>query len=270
MAVVSPKVGSGTHIATLVQKLIRVINIAPASTQQAALDKKGKIFYNHSLIGITTNSPDMFVNQIAAHPAAVLRRVDVFVDVVVKQQFVRNGTSQLDPEKVNQYSTYSDPKGQVVDAWDFILYKYIVVDGGKPVRQDLVRIGSTREFLKTLSDMWFEHARGESRTLKSCGSGSFSICKNCHMVGADIDGICRHIGCRVQNGQASIFGLVMKLIVEYKVEWVGYYLTFCASISTVVFEELLKRCVGGYWLPVFEYLCYIYAFSSGRDRKSVV
>ena len=70
------------------------------------------------------------------------------------------------------------------------------------------------------------------------------------LLGADIDGICRHIGCRVQNGQASIFGLVMKLVVEYKVEWIGYYLTFCASISTVVFEELLKRVIGGCWFPV--------------------
>lgn len=267
VAVVSPKVGTGAHIAALIQKLIRVINVAPASTQQAALDKKGKIFYNHSLIGITTNSPDMFVSQIAAHPSAVFRRIDVYVDVVVKDQFVKKGTTQLDPAKVNQYSPYSDAKGQIVDAWDFTLYKYIVVHGGKPVRQDILKTGSTREFLKTLSDMWFEHAQCESQTLRSCGSGSFTICKKCYMVGADIDGICRHPDCRnpgVPSGSASMFGLIMKLVVEYKVEWVGYYLTFCASISTVLFEELAKRGTGGFWIPLFEYFAYVYAFSGGR------
>ena len=265
VAVVSPKVSTGSHIATLIQKLIRVINVAPASTQQAALDKKGKIFYNHSLIGITTNSPDMFVRQIAAHPAAVLRRIDVFVDVVVKHNFVKPGTSQLDPAKMNQFSAYSDSKGQIVDAWEFTLYKYVVVNGGNPVRQDIAKMSSTREFIKTLSDMWYDHARGEMQTLRSCGSNSFTICSKCHMVGADIDGICRHPECRnpgTSSGSASLFGLCMKLIVEYKVEWVGYYLTYCAYISTVVFEEVIKRTPGGYYLPIVEYFAYSYAFRS--------
>ncbi len=264
VAVVGPKTNNGSHIATLINKLIKIINIAPASTQQASLDRKGKIFHNQSLIGITTNTPTMFVEQVAAHSAAIFRRIDVFVEITVKDEFVRDGSTQLDSEKVSYFSPYQDQKGQVVDAWHFHMYKY-TVNGDRATRATIFKTGSTHEFLRKMSDLWYAHAKSEARTQKNCGTGAYTICRKCHMVGADVDGFCRYRGCRnpgVPSGVASLFNLGMKLLVEYRLEWVPRYLTTCAALSSVCLEEMIKRTGFGAGFPVFEYVAYVALFGS--------
>ena len=264
VAVVGPKVNTGSHIATLIDKLIKIINVAPASTQQASLDRKGKIFHNQSLIGITTNTPTMFVEQVAANSAAIFRRIDVFVEITVKDGFVQDGSTQLDSEKVSQFSPYQDQKGQVVDAWHFHMYKYIV-NGNRTIRSTIFDTDSTHEFLMQMSSMWYAHAKSEARTQRNCGTGAYTICRKCYMVGADVDGFCRYRGCRnpgVSSGVASLFNLGMKVLIEYRLNWVPRYLTTCAALSSVCLEELFKRTRFGAGFPMFEYVAYVALFGS--------
>ena len=264
VAVVNPKVNTGSHIATLIDKLIKILNVAPASTQQASLDRKGKIFHNQSLVGITTNTPTMFVEQIAAHAAAIFRRIDVFVEIKVKDEFVQEGSTQLDSEKISRFSPYQDQKGQVVDAWHFQMYKYIV-NGNRTIRSTILNTSSTHEFLMKMSQLWYAHAKSEARTQRNCGTGAYTTCRKCHMVGADIDGFCRYPSCRnpgVSSGVASLFNLGMKLLVEYRLDWVPRYLTTCAALSSVCLEEIIKRAEFGVGFPMFEYVAYVALFGS--------
>lgn len=263
VAVVGPKVNTGAHIASLIQKLIKILNVSPASSMQAGLDKKGKIFYNHSIVGITTNQPEMFVPQIAATPSAIFRRVDVFVDMQVKPEFCKEGTTQLDPSKLDQASRYNGRRGQLVDCWNFQMY-YYVVNGNQTSRREILQTGSSVAFLKKLSDMWFEDADNSTRSQKSCGTGTFKPCSRCHMVGADSDGLCHASTCRavVGGGYMSLFTIVMKVLLVIDVSYVAHWLFLSSNLAFICIEEYIKRAAFGYIFPIVEYIAYVAVFRS--------
>ena len=131
----------------------------------------------------------------------------------MKDEYKLDGSTQLDSNKIAEKSLYVDQRGQVPNAWDIHMY-YYVANGDTLISKDILRTGDTSEFLQKLSDMWFDNARNEARTQKSCGAGTFRCCTNCHLVGADIDGLCHRPQCRrdpddelVSVGQMSIFAL---------------------------------------------------------------
>lgn len=92
--------------------LIGAINNIPLITSQAEAADKGKVPFLCEWVGITSNIHDLSVHEYYNNTYAVLRRFPYRIEPVVKEEFRKAGTTQLDSSKV--------PRGeQYPDCWKF-------------------------------------------------------------------------------------------------------------------------------------------------------
>lgn len=96
--------------------LIGAINNIPLITNQAEACDKGKIPFLCEWVGITSNIHDLSVSHYYNNTYAVLRRLPYRIEPVVKDEYVKSGTTQLDPSKV-------PPGEQYPDCWKFHVCK---------------------------------------------------------------------------------------------------------------------------------------------------
>ena len=66
----------------------------------------------------------------------------------------------------------------------------------------------------------------------------------------------------VVTGIVQEFQFGMKVLVEYRLDWVPRYLTTCAALSSVCLEELVKRTKFGMGFPMLEYIAYVALFGN--------
>jgi hypothetical protein len=105
---------------------VEMVNTVPLSTNQAGLNEKGKVFFKCPFVIGTTNSRNAGIPSVFKDGAGALRRF-LFVDPVVKEQYRKPGTQQL--------QGCNDPS--VVDMWDIKIRRYVNV-GSKYNEQFLV------------------------------------------------------------------------------------------------------------------------------------
>lgn len=120
--------------------VIQLINMAPYTSNQAELDKKGKVPVLAKLVVANTNVLDMNVFHYFSHPSAVQRRFKFVLTPFVKEEFCRqdaNGKSinMLDGEKANEW--FENKKKElghdcepIPDYWNFELMEWLPVPIG--------------------------------------------------------------------------------------------------------------------------------------------
>lgn len=120
--------------------VIQLINMAPYTSNQAELDKKGKVPVLAKLVVANTNVLDMNVFHYFSHPSAVQRRFKFVLTPYVKEEFCRrdaenNYINMLDGEKANEW--FENKKKElgndcepIPDYWNFELLEWLPVPIG--------------------------------------------------------------------------------------------------------------------------------------------
>lgn len=105
----------------LVHKIIEFSNAIPSPALKAEVDEKGKIYPNHTVLGITSNKEHMFVNGVFTTAQAIYRRVPILIEVLVPTEFSSGGTIDL-----NKVQASGRP---LVDIIQFQIFRRYEKDG---------------------------------------------------------------------------------------------------------------------------------------------
>lgn len=102
-------------------RIIRFANAAPCRLNAAELDRKGKLVFTSPLIVCSTNrykywSPSLYCNE------ALVRRFDVWIDMVPRVEYCTDATRDLEPKK-RRLDKRKLGKGVVYDACEYRLLK---------------------------------------------------------------------------------------------------------------------------------------------------
>jgi hypothetical protein len=110
----NPKASQGTTIANPTAPIIEMVNNVCTPLNMADLGSKGNLYWNFLLLFITSNVPDLNATLHSNEPISVLRRINLFILPVVREQYRMAGSHMLDPSKV--------PANVLVpDLWSFKL-----------------------------------------------------------------------------------------------------------------------------------------------------
>lgn len=91
-----------------VEYIISLINNQGHCPPQAALEDKGKTPILADLVLITTNVADMNIPLYYKASYAVYRRVPIHIEPIVKEQYRKPGSSDIDPEKATDGGAFPD------------------------------------------------------------------------------------------------------------------------------------------------------------------
>jgi hypothetical protein len=104
--------------------LMRVNNNAKATAVMADLELKNKITIEPEVVLLTTNDPTIGAYDCSKNPVSVLRRVHIYLDFRVRDEFRKDGSRMIDPDKV--YAAYGDKEvWEVQDVWLCDAYEYV-------------------------------------------------------------------------------------------------------------------------------------------------
>lgn len=108
-----PKIKPEHAKTTPVDAIMRIANNELTAAVKAELDQKGTVFFNNRLLMITTNQADLYAPVYSVEPAALLRRINVHANFVVRREF-QNHLGHLDPTKIRDHPASAG--GKFVDA----------------------------------------------------------------------------------------------------------------------------------------------------------
>lgn len=118
----------------VLQELTSVIDSAAYMCNMSDVADKGSIYCRPELVAIDTNNAELNLGYTVNNPAAYKRRF-IFVEVSVRPEYRKDGTSALDPEKTVEGEGY-------FDKWFFTVYRMdplTVKDSRRVVIADKVR-----------------------------------------------------------------------------------------------------------------------------------
>lgn len=232
--------------AALNSAIIKILNIFPYRTEQAALENKGKVFCNFQCVVFTSNVYDFCAYQSANCPSAILRRAGYFIEPVVKPEFRINGSAQLDSNLVERYIQQHEVyNGQPLPLHTFNVWIYRVGDDGRAFSEDVLQDIEIDELMKFLRDAWDKHARNEVGRMKR--GTNVQYCTNCRTVGAHPETkLCRACTQIVRDLSARQMMSVIQLINFMKT-------SYAHAIHAPFFEEYVKLQLFGFH-PIFALL----------------
>lgn len=90
-----------------VMEMLQMINVAPYTTNQAELEKKGKVPFMPEFVIASTNTRTLNVDKYFSFPSAVQRRLPFIITPKVKPEYQSEVTSMMDSSKVPDFSSES-------------------------------------------------------------------------------------------------------------------------------------------------------------------
>lgn len=112
--VANAKAAPGTSLPNQCWPLVEAINNSPLLLNMADVESKGNVAFCSQVVAVTSNVRDLCASQYSNEPVSVLRRFNVFIEPTVRPQYVRAGTTMLDPAKVPSRDEVPLP-----DLWTF-------------------------------------------------------------------------------------------------------------------------------------------------------
>jgi hypothetical protein len=135
-----------------IEELCSVIDALP-KTVDVAFEDKGKIRCAPKMVILDTNNPSLNAKEATSHPAAIARRF-IYVEVVVKPEFRKDGSVEIDPSKASGNS----------DVWTFHVYRREANGAANSHKTNIFSTGSVVDFLSHLRELFIDH---ESRIAES-------------------------------------------------------------------------------------------------------
>lgn len=176
------KPNMASEVDPMTRELLGVCNSAPYNPNQASLEDKGKTPCLAKLVIGTTNVLDLNTPIFFESPTAVMRRFHMIVDVKVKTEYAKTGTTMLDYSKTDS--------GKFPDFWEFRILKAQPKESvvlGPRIKQELEWVvvyecKTITEFLTYVCKANDAHVR-ECEVLKSSRSLvlNFGVCGDCRM-----------------------------------------------------------------------------------------
>jgi len=159
-----------------VSTMIKIFNNQPYCPPQAALEDKGKTPMLVDLGIVTTNKLDMNLSIYFEASYAPMRRLRIHVQPVVKPEFRREGSSDMDPTKAVSDEMYPD-------YWDFVIRQPAKKEGSMAgVYEEVCTFHSTKEFLEWFGMQSDQHHREQVAFLKrQTDLGGELMCEECKM-----------------------------------------------------------------------------------------
>lgn len=133
--VANAKAAPGTSLPNQCWPLVEAINNSPLLLNMADVESKGNIAFCSQVVAVTSNVRDLCASQYSNEPVSVLRRFNVFIEPTVRPQYVRAGTTMLDPAKVPSRSEVPLP-----DLWTFRVTTAIRKAGSMASEVDFVDV----------------------------------------------------------------------------------------------------------------------------------
>lgn len=133
--------------------ILNVVNNAPRTAVKADVDSKGKIQMRHFLSVITSNRPDLGVHDYMNNPEAVLRRLSIQAQMILKKEFR------------GREGKYSGPKNYLPDAWEFIVFNGAIDIKGQYQR---IRVGKmdTYEFFQYVHNFSRDYLKDQEEIVR--------------------------------------------------------------------------------------------------------
>jgi hypothetical protein len=197
-------------------ELIQMINAAPYVTNQAALEKKGKVPFIPEIVGASTNTRTMNVDKYFSHPSAVQRRLPYIIEPVVKAKYRKKYLN--DSGESCGYSPMLDSslvpppvEGQYADLWDFTVHEILPQQVKRHEKERILlaeeklilKNANQEEFFKWYASAITKHYSNQNKMLEStnafqtvevCEHGLPSyMCSEPHLQeGEDLCDHCHH------------------------------------------------------------------------------
>lgn len=157
--------------------IIGVANNIPLITNQAEAPDKGKIPLLAEWMGVTSNIAQLNVHAYYNNTYAVLRRMPYRIQPIVKKEYCKSGTTQLDSTKIPQGVLYPD-------CWTFEVCEVRRHDTN-PLHGHYNDHGRTfacyADLLVWLTDVYQQHIDNQTRLMATVNSvGPERLCK-CHL-----------------------------------------------------------------------------------------
>jgi len=236
-----------------IKDIISAINNIPFITNQAELADKGKIPFLSEWVGVTSNLGDLNADQYYNCSAAFLRRLQVRIEPIVKEQYRVPGETRIDVKKI-------PPGQQYPDLWTFVIAKPKLLDAGKGMFEEVKICASYSELLTHMAGVYEDHISNQDKLMRTVGSiGPEALCA-CHLPVSI---------CQCTSGETTIlFGDVPTVVqarsigeqpteasVRWLTEWVmlrrrlrGELAT--SSVEQVYFDQLWSEpSVSGFLSP---------------------
>lgn len=146
-----------------IKDIISAINNIPFITNQAELADKGKIPFLSEWVGVTSNLGDLNADQYYNCSAAFLRRLQVRIQPIVKEEFRVPGETRIDATKIPANQQYPD-------LWTFIVAKPRLLDAGKGIFEEVKVCGSYSELLTYMSTVYEAHIENQDKLMATVGN----------------------------------------------------------------------------------------------------
>lgn len=203
-----------------ISDLVRVLNNIPFVPDQAKIEDKGRIPLLSELVVLTTNVPDLRVDEYYNYPLAAARRVPYHIRM---RPIAAAGTA-LDKTKTEMVD------GRYSNSWIFDIYEPTGVgigikrDGFQPMGAHLKRkqsdmdMGQLLEFIRVTST---EHRNHQNRLINMLDSyKDIKLCDKCRMPIGDYC-ICDNI-----ETQGFVGDVTYSLFISMCVYWIINYIPF--------------------------------------------
>lgn len=155
--------------------LIKIINNAPFSPPQAAIDDKGKTPMMNHLAIVTTNVKDMNVPFFYTASLAVYRRLPVHIQPIVKDEYRKDGESSLDPSKADLNSSHPD-------YWRFVVREPKKITGMVGEYHVTHNFASLKDLLEWLGPVIDKHHRNQDFMLLNADKyKTVTLCETCRL-----------------------------------------------------------------------------------------
>jgi hypothetical protein len=122
-------------------RIIQIVNNVVQLADMADLSAKGKVLLSCQLLIITSNTLSMGASELLTHPAAMYRRIDISMELIVKDEFKCELSGSLDLNKIGNNTDlhlYTLRRAVVVqnDLTESVVHEIIIApDGTRMERQ---------------------------------------------------------------------------------------------------------------------------------------
>jgi hypothetical protein len=152
--------------------LIKIFNNMPFSPPQAALDDKGKTPMLCELGIVTTNVLDLNISHYYSKSYAVMRRLPIHIEPIVKKEFRFPGKLALDPSKTT---------GEIyADYWDFVIREPNLFGDMKGHYKETRRFSTLKDLFEWLGPIMDKHRKNQLNLVEnSHGFEDVAMCATC-------------------------------------------------------------------------------------------
>jgi len=215
--------------------LIKIFNNMPFSPPQAALDDKGKTPMLADIGIVTTNVVDMNIPHFFSRSFAVMRRLPIHIEPVVKPCYRKTGTLSIDPSKTDG--------GLYTDYWDFVVREPTCHENMVGTYEVEHTFSTLSELFEWMKPIMLRHYHNQVSMVE--GSATFAdvvLCQDCSLPQPVCSCVAPLVESQVLSARDGVNESLFSDIEDTPVHWHGQRLPRVGGARFVNIRLLLNFC----------------------------